>query len=103
MRLKGQYNTELTLSSRLHVKPLITAIRAITRSFLCDGNSGLSNTMGEDVRGYSKCCNNDQVPTHGSSTVSFYSSTKFYFMAAYMSLLFSIKKVQYLQGVKKNW
>ena len=29
-RLKGQYNAELTLSPRLQVKPLITAIRAIT-------------------------------------------------------------------------
>ena len=28
-RLKGQYNAVLTLSPRLHVKPLITAIRAI--------------------------------------------------------------------------
>ena len=29
MRLKGQYNADLTLSPRLHVKRLITAIRAI--------------------------------------------------------------------------
>ena len=28
-RLKGQYNAELTLSPRLQVKPLVTAIRAI--------------------------------------------------------------------------
>ena len=28
-RLKGQYNANLTLSPQLHVKPLITAIRAI--------------------------------------------------------------------------
>ena len=31
-RLKGQYNAGLTLSPRLHVKPLITAIRAIMRA-----------------------------------------------------------------------
>ena len=29
MRRKGQYKAELTLSPRLHVKPLITAITAI--------------------------------------------------------------------------
>ena len=29
MRLKGQYNAELTFSLCLHVKPLITAIKAI--------------------------------------------------------------------------
>ena len=29
MRLKDQYNAELTLSPCLHVKPLITVIRAI--------------------------------------------------------------------------
>ena len=28
-KAKGQYNAELTLSPRLHVKPLITAIKAI--------------------------------------------------------------------------
>ena len=39
MRRTGQYKGELTLSPRLHVKPLITAIRAIARtvvSFLVD-------------------------------------------------------------------
>ena len=30
-KLKGQYNGDLTLSLRFHVKPLITAIRAIIR------------------------------------------------------------------------
>ena len=29
-RLKGQYNAKLNLSPRLNVKPLITAIRAIS-------------------------------------------------------------------------
>ena len=28
--LKGQYNAKVTLSPRLHVKPLITVIRAMT-------------------------------------------------------------------------
>ena len=39
-RLKGQYNAALTLSPRLHVKPLITAIRAIT-----DQDGGIKNLV----------------------------------------------------------
>ena len=36
MRLKGQYNAELTLLPHLQVKPLITAIRAIPPKFSCE-------------------------------------------------------------------
>ena len=35
-RLKDQYNTELTLLPRLHVKPLITAITAITNGLVSE-------------------------------------------------------------------
>ena len=38
-RRKGQYKAELTLSPRLHVKPLITTIRAIVLSTLKQCNS----------------------------------------------------------------
>ena len=35
-RLKDQYNAELTLLPRLHVKPLITAITAVTNGLVSE-------------------------------------------------------------------
>ena len=45
MRLKGQYNAVLTLSPRLHVKPLITAIRAIPFYLLVKKEESITSSV----------------------------------------------------------